>query len=138
MSFVLTSLRPAEAVHTPLGDDLAPLRELVRAFAVRAGLERSRADLLVLAVSEAAGNVLEHARAPGTVSLRSDAEGVTVHVADEAGALTADHLRAAPRRPGHGGLGLRIIQRVCDRVRLDHPGGRTRLELFMSHRLSAA
>ncbi|MCK2218713.1 ATP-binding protein [Actinomadura sp. ATCC 31491] len=102
------------------------------AFAQDAGLDRQRVESLVLAVSEAASNVLEHAGAGGTVSARTDAAGVTVHVVDEGGALTHEHLKTEPRWPPQRGMGLWVIQRVCDRVVLDHPGGRSRLELFMS------
>ncbi|MEW9552836.1 ATP-binding protein [Nonomuraea sp. NPDC050783] len=118
-------------LHVPIGDDLARLRDVVGAFALDAGLDRQRVDSLVLAVSEAASNVLEHARAPGTVSARSDAEGVTVQIVDEGGTLTHDHLDLTPQWPPRRGMGLWVIRQVCDRVSLDHPDGRSRLELFM-------
>jgi anti-sigma regulatory factor (Ser/Thr protein kinase) len=121
-------------LRVPIDDDLALLRGLVGAFALEAGLSRQRTEALVLAVSEAASNVLEHAQAPGTVSARSDPDGITVHVEDERGALTHEHLRRIPPWPPRRGLGLFVIQRVCDRVALDHPDGRSRLELFMRFR----
>ncbi|GAA3091221.1 ATP-binding protein [Nonomuraea salmonea] len=118
-------------LHVPIDDNLALLRELVGTFALKAGLSKYRTEALVLAVSEAASNVLEHAQAAGTVSARRDLDGITVHVVDERGSLTHEHLRRAPPWPPRRGLGLFVIQRVCDRVVLDHPGGRSRLELFM-------
>ncbi|MEU1392735.1 MULTISPECIES: ATP-binding protein [unclassified Nonomuraea] len=118
-------------LHVPIGTNLAHLRGLVSAFALEAGLDRQRVERLVLAVSEAAGNVLEHAQAPGTVSARSDEDGVTVHVIDERGTLTHAHLDRVPAWPPQRGMGLWMMQRLCDRVTLDHPDGRSRLELFM-------
>ncbi|MEU1722874.1 ATP-binding protein [Actinomadura sp. ATCC 39365] len=118
-------------LHVPIGANLAHLRGLVSAFALEAGLDRQRVERLVLAVSEAAGNVLEHAQAPGTVSARSDEDGVTVHVIDERGTLTYAHLNRVPAWPPQRGMGLWMMQRLCDRVTLDHPDGRSRLELFV-------
>ncbi|MEV4398758.1 ATP-binding protein [Nonomuraea sp. NPDC049607] len=119
-------------LHVPIGTNLALLRGLISAFALEAGLDGQRVEGLVLAVSEAASNVLEHARAPGMVSARNDPDGVTVHVVDESGTLTDAHLNRVPPWPPQRGMGLWMMQRVCDRVTLDHPDGRSRLELFMS------
>lgn len=115
----------------PISPRLSPLRELVRAYGSYAGLSGRRLDDLVLAVNEAAVNVLEHARGTGWVRGRCEGDDLVVELVDEAGTLTAEHLAAGPAPLSRRGLGLWVIRRLTDHVSLDHPEGRTRLRLYM-------
>ncbi|UBU08758.1 ATP-binding protein [Nonomuraea gerenzanensis] len=123
-------------LRCPIDGDLAGLRRRVHAYATTAGLTGTRLIDLLLAVNEAATNVLDHGAGTGTLHARHDGHAITVRITDPAGKLTADHLNHVrdPNRPG--GFGLSIINAVCDQVLLDHPQGQSRLTL--SVRLPAA
>ncbi|MEV0618936.1 ATP-binding protein [Nonomuraea sp. NPDC050404] len=119
-------------LHSPITGDLALLRRQLRDFAAVAGLSGTRLYDLVIAVNEAAGNVLDHGGA-GTLTARADEAGVQVDIVDDAGTLTADHLRLSPDPDSHHGYGLNVIRRLCDEVTLDHPGGHSRLRLRIDY-----
>lgn len=124
--------------QAPINGDLASLRALVRRVAMKAGLSDERTDLVVLAVNEAVTNVLDHAGGDGTLSVHSDEHGLTISVTDNAGTLQAEDLHNPPRPNPTRGMGLWVIRRVCDRVTLDHPDGRSRLRLFIDTRRGGA
>ena len=86
------------AVYHTYRRDLSQVRDLVLQHARKAGLTESRADDLVLAVSEVAANTLRHTRASGTLALWRDQDEVICEVRDE-GSI-ADPLAggAGPRR----------------------------------------
>ncbi|WP_176993736.1 ATP-binding protein [Nonomuraea jiangxiensis] len=107
------------------------MRDLVHCFAMEAGMTEHRAGLLVMAVNEIVTNVLEHAGGTGTLRACGDERGVTVHVTDDAGTLTTEHLQRVPGPVATRGMGLWLVRQVCDEVWLDHPGGRTHLRLSM-------
>ncbi|MFC4123107.1 ATP-binding protein [Nonomuraea zeae] len=111
--------------------DLAAARDLVRDYATSAGMPADRVDLLVLAVNEAVTNVLDHGGQGGTLSACADGTGVVVAVVDNAGLLRSEHLHRPMEAHPTRGMGLYVIRRVCDHIRLDHPDGRSRLRLFM-------
>lgn len=111
--------------------DLGALRTLVRDYAAVAGLSDTRLEDLIVAVNEAAADVLEHGGGTGSVLARRDAGGVWVDVLDTAGTLSAEHPSGRPRPLGRRGYGLWLVRRLCDEVLLDHPGGRSRLRLHM-------
>ncbi|WP_202637703.1 ATP-binding protein [Bailinhaonella thermotolerans] len=121
-------------LRRPLTKDPAVLRRLrrdVRQYAARAGLAGLPLRNLLFAVNEAVTNVVLHGGARGVLVVRADADAVHVEVIDDSGALSHRHLTRAPD-PGHGpGWGLWLIRQVCDEVRLDHPGGHTRLRLLL-------
>ncbi|MFB4274561.1 ATP-binding protein [Nonomuraea sp. MTCD27] len=121
-------------LHCEITRDLGALRTRVRDYAADAGLSGTRLDDLIVAVNEAAANVLEHGGGAGGVLARRDAEGVWVEVVDTAGTLTAEHLHRRPNPLGRRGYGLWLVRRLCDQVLLDHPGGRSRLRLHMRSR----
>ncbi|MEU1391013.1 MULTISPECIES: ATP-binding protein [unclassified Nonomuraea] len=115
-------------------NNLALTRDLVRVYASHAGLSGARLDHLVLAVNEAAANVLEHGGGRGTVTAYTDAAVLTVDVCDTAGRLRAEHLadaRLTRPSPAARRLGLWLIHRLCDEVGIDHPQGGSRLRLRM-------
>jgi anti-sigma regulatory factor (Ser/Thr protein kinase) len=120
--------------------DLAALRWRVNEFAMQAGLTGRRLQDLVLAVNEAASNVLEHGGESGTLLAGADEHGVWIDVIDGAGGLTAEHLyRLGGELPpaASSGYGLWLIRRLCDEVHLDHPDGCSRLRLHMRHQPAA-
>ncbi|MFF4618791.1 hypothetical protein [Nonomuraea jabiensis] len=80
-------------LHCEITRDPGAPRRRVRDYAALAGLCATR---LIVAVNEAATNVIEH----GGVPARRDAEGVWVEVVDTAGTLAAEYLRGGPARSG--------------------------------------
>jgi serine/threonine-protein kinase RsbW len=120
-------------LRCPISDDLRLMRELVRTYAEFSGLSGCRPGDLVLAVNEAAINVLEHGGAIGTLTACSDENGVSVEILDSGGTLQGEHLTAEPDMRSLRGLGLWMIRRLCDEVTLDHPDGRSRLCLRMRY-----
>lgn len=124
------------ALRCPITADLGLLRERVRAYAAEAGLSGTRLDDLIIAVNEAADNVLEHGGGGGTLTARADGDGVWVDVMDMVGTLTSAHLYrhgAEPPPPASRGYGLWIIRRLCDEVTVDQIGGRSRLRMHMRY-----
>ncbi|MEU4725776.1 ATP-binding protein [Nonomuraea dietziae] len=103
-------MREQRAGSWPITDDLPSLREQVYRPAARTGLEGQRLEDLVLAFSEAASNVLEHAHGRGSVTVWHSATDVVVEVTDHLGRLTPGH-RHRPRSPLHArsGYGLWLM-----------------------------
>ncbi|SEL01652.1 ATP-binding protein [Nonomuraea pusilla] len=119
-------------LRCPITWDLGLLRERVSAFAADAGFSGPRLQDLVLAVNEAADNVLEHGGGAGAVVLGADGQGIRVDVLDRAGTLTSAHLyrHASAPPPAARGYGLWIIRQLCDEVAVDHPDGVSRLRMY--------
>ncbi|MFI6513657.1 ATP-binding protein [Streptosporangium sp. NPDC050855] len=118
----------------PISKDLVGLRRHLYHHADRAGLVGTRRIDLVLAANEAIVNVLEHGDATGTVIVRYDAQVLIVDIIDTAGRLRPEH---APRRPPAAGvprgLGLWLMNRLCDEFTIDHidAGSRVRLQMHL-------
>ncbi|WP_424533067.1 ATP-binding protein [Sphaerisporangium viridialbum] len=107
------------SAYWPITDDLSVLRGLVRNYAVEAGLSGVRLQDLVLAVNEAAANVLDHADGEGDVQAWYDDRFVTVEVRDCLGRLVPAHADAG--NPGVAtlrGRGLWLMRQLCDEVRI--------------------
>jgi anti-sigma regulatory factor (Ser/Thr protein kinase) len=116
--------------YWPITDDLSMLRGLVRTYAGHAGLSGVRLQDLVLAVNEAAANVLDHAHGEGDVQAWCDDEFITVEVRDYLGQLIPAHADAG--NPGVAtlrGRGLWLMRQLCDEVRItrDAHGSAVRL-----------
>ncbi|MBE1592318.1 ATP-binding protein [Nonomuraea angiospora] len=128
----LTTLR------CPITADLGLLRQQVRSFVAAAGFAGMRLRDVVLAVNEAADNVLEHGGGSGIVVAHADAEGVWIEVIDPAGTLTLERFQqrtvVPPPIAAHG-YGLWVIARLSDQVLIDHPEGGCRLRLRFTRRL---
>ncbi|MFC6087555.1 ATP-binding protein [Sphaerisporangium aureirubrum] len=109
----------------PITDDLSALRSWIRDYAAEAGMGGVRLQDLVLAVNEAAANVLDHAGGNGHVRVWRDGRSVTVEVRDFAGRLVPAHADAGD--PGLNrlrGRGLWLMRQLCDEVRITRrPGG---------------
>ncbi|GAA4521807.1 ATP-binding protein [Nonomuraea ferruginea] len=124
------------ALSCPITADLGLLREHVRAFASAEGLSGSRLDDLVIAVNEAADNVLEHGGGSGRLDAWADDRGIWIDVADSAGTLTAGDLYrqgADPPPAASRGYGLWIIRRLCDEVVVERSGDRSLLRLHVAY-----
>ncbi|WP_346157119.1 ATP-binding protein [Nonomuraea recticatena] len=111
------------------------LRERVRRFAAAAGFSGSRLQDVVLAVNEAADNIVEHGGGGGTLLAYSYDGGIWVELIDPAGTLTAerfaDHAAVQPSiaAPGYGSW---IIAQLCDDVVIDQHDGGWRMRLRTS------
>ena len=98
--------------------DLSKVRALVMQTATVAGLSESRANDLVLAVSEVAANTLRHTNSSGTLAIWHDPNEIVCEIHDE-GRITDPN--AGQRRPpadATGGHGLWLVYQVCDLVEL--------------------
>ena len=95
-------------------EELAAVREFVRAHATALGLSRVRADLLMLAVSELTTNTLQHTRGGGRVRLWAEDHQVVCDVVD--GGAMRTFGRPMPPADSVRGRGLAIVERVCDEV----------------------
>lgn len=114
--------------------DLSQVRALVLEHAREADLTESRANDLVLAVSEVTANTLRHTKSSGTLGLWRDQDEVICEVHDE-GSIT-DPL-AGRRRPAPdaaGGHGLWLVHQVCDLVELNSDAGGTTIRMHMAVR----
>ncbi|MBO3752871.1 ATP-binding protein [Streptosporangiaceae bacterium NEAU-GS5] len=124
----------------PITRDLAALRERVHVFGIASGLTGHRLQDLVFVANEAATNVLRYGGADGALIAWSDEAGVSLEVADAAGALSEADLSLEPGHGlGHGvgGAGLRLIRRLCDEVSIEGSAGSARLRLRV-HRQAPA
>ncbi|GAA3819247.1 hypothetical protein GCM10022226_44710 [Sphaerisporangium flaviroseum] len=111
------------------------LRGLVRSYAGQAGLSGVRLQDLVLAVNEAAANVLDHAHGEGEIQASRDDRFVTVEVRDYLGQLIPAHADAG--NPGVAtlrGRGLWLMRQLCDEVLItrDANGSAVRLRQALS------
>jgi anti-sigma regulatory factor (Ser/Thr protein kinase) len=122
------------AVTRPTGDpdaeinfglaDLPALRQTVGESAMTAGLTRSRADELVLAVHEIATNAVVHGRPPATVRIWHE-QGELIFEVSDAGTGISDVLagQLTPSTVGSGGRGLWLSRLVCDAVEIRSDSG---------------
>jgi anti-sigma regulatory factor (Ser/Thr protein kinase) len=133
-------------LHSPTNDamyhtyrsDLSQVRALVLQHAREAGLPESRANDLVLAVSEVAANTLRHTKSPGTLAMWHDANEVVCEIHDE-GTITdplVGHRKPAPG--ASGGHGLWLVRQVCDLVELASDADGTTVRMHMTLHPSGA
>jgi anti-sigma regulatory factor (Ser/Thr protein kinase) len=117
---------PRGARHALRGHvaDVAAARRLVEAFVADCD---PPADPLVvrdalLAVSELVTNAVRHAPGPCTLSLCDDGRRLTIAVSDTSPRMPRE--RDVDVREGVGGLGLRLLQALCERVetQIEAPG----------------
>ena len=111
--------------------DLSKVRALVLQQGRAAGLSESRANDLVLAVSEVAANTLRHTQSSGTLTIWRQPGELVCEIQDE-GTIT-DPL-AGQRRPGPdatGGHGLWLVYQVCDLVELRSDQTGTTIRMHM-------
>lgn len=106
---------------------LAGVRDAVRRALQRQALPEAECENLVMAIDEAAANVIRHGYQGGhgqiSLSIRLQDDLLCIRLCDDAPTLDPDQLRARPLgelRPG--GLGLHLIQSAVDRF--DYQPGR--------------
>lgn len=112
--------------------DLSQVRALVFQQARAAGLIESRANDLVLAVSEVAANTLRHTPSSGTLTIWHDTEEIVCEVHD--GGRITDPLVGTRRPPpdASGGHGLWLVRQVCDLVELTSDADGTTVRMHMA------
>ncbi|MFF4416082.1 ATP-binding protein [Streptosporangium sp. NPDC001559] len=115
----------------PIDEDLGALRDFLLRRASLAGLRDDRLDDLLIAVNEAVINVLEHGGGEGTVTVRHDADSITVDITDTVGALGRHDV--PPRRPADAvrGFGLWLMSQLCDEFTIRRNDGRSLVRLRM-------
>lgn len=92
------------------------VRTLVSRCAVEAGMEASRRNDLVLAVSEVASNSVVHADGWGALRVWRDGDAIVCEVSDKGGSAEPLVVRR-PRDPDQaGGYGLWLANQLCERV----------------------
>jgi anti-sigma regulatory factor (Ser/Thr protein kinase) len=122
------------AIYHTYRSDLSQVRALVLRRAREAGLTESRANDLVLAVSETAANTLRHTRSPGTLVIWHDAEKVVCEIHDE-GTITDPFAgQHKPPPDASGGHGLWLVRQVCDLVELTSDANGTTVRMHMALR----
>jgi anti-sigma regulatory factor (Ser/Thr protein kinase) len=123
---------PPGATTVTYQADLRPLRALVAARALAAGLAEGGASDLVLAVSELAANTLRHATGSGTLSVWTQSGQILCEVRDSG--WIADPLAGRRRPPEHptGRQGLWVVNQVCDLVELRSGQAGTTVRLHMN------
>jgi len=107
------------------------VRRLTHDTAVRAGLTGQRLTDMLLAVNELSVNTLLHTGRPGLFSIWC-AEGQLVCQVQDSGHIT-DRLagRRCPAPHDTGGHGLRLVNDLCDLVRIHTRPGETTVRLHM-------
>jgi len=99
----------------PIDDQLSDLRESVRALANEADLPKARAEELVLAVTELAGNTVRHAGGGGWLALWITSEGIVCEVTDQGGGVQDPLAGLVPPKPAAStGMGLWIARQLSD------------------------
>jgi anti-sigma regulatory factor (Ser/Thr protein kinase) len=121
-----------DAVTHTYRTDLSQVRALVLQHAGEAGLADSRANDLVLAVSEVAANTLRHTKSSGTLTLWHDEDEVVAEIRDEG--MITDPLVGRHRPPPDalGGHGLWLVHQVCDLVELHSGADGTTIRMHMA------
>jgi anti-sigma regulatory factor (Ser/Thr protein kinase) len=106
--------------------DLPAVRRLVASTALAAGLTRSRADELVLAVNEIATNALMHGRPPAALRIWSGDGELVCEVSDEGDGIK-DVLagQLSPPTDAEGGRGIWVTRMLCDAVEVRNGSGCT-------------
>jgi len=127
-----------DAMYHTYRSDLSQVRALVLRHAREAGLAESRANDLVLAVSEVAANTLRHTQSSGTLAIWHDEDKVVCEIHDK-GQIT-DPLagRYKPAPGASGGHGLWLVRQVCDLVELTSDANGTTVRMHMALRPAAA
>jgi anti-sigma regulatory factor (Ser/Thr protein kinase) len=125
---------PASAETLCYHTDLARVRRLAESQARQAGLGQDRIADLVLSVSEAAANTLEHTASRGVLQVWRDDRELLCQVSD--GGWIADPMAGRVRNllesRGHG---LFVVNQLCDLVELRTQRAGTTIRMHMRRKL---
>lgn len=112
-------------------DDLAELREFIRANATRAGLGADRLDDLVLAANEIVTNSVRYGGGHARVAMWLDDTAVMCEVRD-AGHVTDPLIgRFAPTPAASSGRGIWLANHLCDLVQFRSSPAGTTVRLYV-------
>jgi anti-sigma regulatory factor (Ser/Thr protein kinase) len=109
---------PGRAAALAYWDDLAHVRAFAAAQARRAGLAADRVRDLVIAVSELAANTWRHTDAGGTLHIWAAGGEVLCQVHDSGHVSDPLAGRRRPTPDAGRGLGLWVVNQLCDLVEL--------------------
>jgi anti-sigma regulatory factor (Ser/Thr protein kinase) len=121
---------PGRAHRLDYTSDLRSVRAAVSRYAQDAGLAADRLPDLVIAVGEVIANTLRHTTGAGTVYLWHTRSEIICQVSDTG--KIADPLVGLRRPLGPGGLGLWVVNQVCDLVELRTGKRGTTVRMHMS------
>jgi anti-sigma regulatory factor (Ser/Thr protein kinase) len=121
-----------DAMYHTYRSNLAQVRALVMQHAREAGLTETRANDLVLAVSEVAANTLRHTQSSGTLAIWHDQHEIVVEIHDEGTIGDPEAGRHKPAPDASGGHGLWIVRQVCDLVELTSDANGTTVRMHMA------
>jgi anti-sigma regulatory factor (Ser/Thr protein kinase) len=124
----------AQVVELDGPGELRALRRAAATAAAAGGLPPEQVNDFVLVVGELATNSLEHGRAPRSVRMWADSDGITCEVSND-GAYGDPYLGLLPPTPHQRrGRGVWLTRQLCDRVdvQLDGTGVRVRARMTRS------
>jgi anti-sigma regulatory factor (Ser/Thr protein kinase) len=121
---------PKRAERLDYTTDLRSVRAAVSRYGQDAGLTADRLPDLVIAVGEVIANTLRHTSGGGTVYIWRTRSEVICQISDT-GCIT-DPLVGLRRPLGPGGLGLWVVNQVCDLVELRTGKRGTTIRMHMS------
>lgn len=108
---------PADAAAMTFGlADLGTVRSLVAQHGERAGLARAKCEDLVIAVNEVASNAIKHGRSEGRLHVWSTARELICQLEDRGHISDRMAGRYRPAVGTNGGLGLWMVNQLCDLV----------------------
>jgi anti-sigma regulatory factor (Ser/Thr protein kinase) len=122
----------SDAVFYTYRTDLSKVRALVLQHSLAAGLSDSRANDLVLAVSEVAANTLRHTDSTGRLVIWRRGDEVVCEVQDEGTITDPQAGRLRPGPDADGGHGLWLVYQVCDAVELRSDETGTTIRMHMT------
>jgi anti-sigma regulatory factor (Ser/Thr protein kinase) len=126
---------PASATGFPFGvEDLSALRSITRRHGMAAGLSHERTADLVLAVNEIATNSIKHAHSRGLMRIWTTSTQVVCQLEDPGHIVDPLAGRHLPTLSVDGGLGLWMVNQLCDLVQARTGSHGTVIRLTMNLR----
>lgn len=119
-------------------EQLARLREAVRAICIEQGMASSNLSNLVLAIDEVTANIMEHSTQdlskPIEISIRFDNEHVVAEIVDEGEEFNPTEqaiYSPTPTTRSKRGFGLYLIQVISEKVDYERVEGKNVLRLIV-------